>query len=293
VLVSFERTMPQRIVDFLQCRPKRTFYCDIISSQLDADRFDYLLRDNLMTGARYGYYDLQWVLHALTIDRDVDRLAVDIKGISAVETYLQARFNMYRHVYFHKVVRSAEGMVKLALQRAKRLAVQRRIEWPRAGDAAYKALLGQQMNMGEFNELDDIAILHCFKLWAQQGDDPVLAMLCRGLLFRKTFKTIDLSSFEDPQKARAAYTAVERFVAENGGEPGYEMFFDQASGSGYETFADPNTASEILVRDSGGKPIPFGQVSPLSQVLSRQLMFRRLHIAPQWRDGAVEIVRAF
>src|SRR5438552_125035 len=83
-----------------------------------------------------------------------------------------------------------------------------RIEWPRAGDAAYKALLGQQMNMSEFNELDDVAILHCFKLWAQAADDPVLAMLCRGLLFRKTFKTIDLSRFDDPQKARSAYTAV-------------------------------------------------------------------------------------
>src|SRR4051812_14992304 len=235
VLRNHDTSMPQRIVDFLECRPRRTFFCDIISSQLDADRFDYLLRDNLMTGARYGFYDLQWVLHALTIDEACDRLAVDIKGISAVETYLQARFNMYRHVYFHKVVRSAEGMVKLALQRAKRLAVQRRLEWPRPDDAAYKALLGQRMSMSEFLELDDIAILHCFKLWSR-GPDSVLAMLCRGLLFRDVFKTIDLSRFEDPKDARAAITAIERHVADNGGEPGYEMFVDHASGSGYESF---------------------------------------------------------
>jgi HD superfamily phosphohydrolase len=147
VLADHDPAMPQRIVDFLACRPKRTFFCDIIASQLDADRFDYLLRDNLMTGSRYGSFDLEWVLHALTIDPSCDRLAVTTKGISAVETYLQARFNMYRHVYFHKVVRSAEGMVKLALQRAKRLAVQRRLEWPRPQDAAYKALLGQRMTM--------------------------------------------------------------------------------------------------------------------------------------------------
>jgi HD superfamily phosphohydrolase len=273
--------------------------CDIISSQLDADRFDYLLRDNLMTGARYGFYDLQWVLHALTIEPSCDRLAVDIKGISAVETYLQARFNMYRHVYFHKVVRSAEGMVKLALQRAKRLAVQRRLEWPRPGDAggaAYKALFGQRMSMGEFVELDDIAILHCFKLWSH-GPDAVLAALCRGLLYRRVFKTIDLSRFEDPKDARAAITAVERYVAESGGEPGYEMFVDQASGSGYETFAggagdECGGESEILVRDRDGRPVPFGTVSPLSGVLSRQLMFRRLHIAAPWRDRAVEIVNS-
>jgi HD superfamily phosphohydrolase len=64
----------------LECRPKRTFFCDIITSQLDADRFDYLLRDNLMTGARYGFYDLQWVLHALTIEPSCDRLASTSRG---------------------------------------------------------------------------------------------------------------------------------------------------------------------------------------------------------------------
>ena len=102
----------------------------MLASQLDADRFDYLLRDNLMTGSRYGDYDLEWLLHALTIDESTGRLAVTWKGISAVEAYLQSRYHMYRNVYFHKVVRSAEGMVKLALQRAKRLAVQGRLEWP-------------------------------------------------------------------------------------------------------------------------------------------------------------------
>ena len=59
-----------------------------------------------------------------------NRFYLTRKGLSAVETYLFARFHMYRNVYFHKVVRSAEGMVKLALQRAKRLAVQGRLPWP-------------------------------------------------------------------------------------------------------------------------------------------------------------------
>jgi HD superfamily phosphohydrolase len=288
VLVDHDLAMPERIVAFLECRPKRTFFCDIISSQLDADRFDYLLRDNLMTGARYGAYDLEWVLHALTIDPSSDRLAVHPKGVSAVETYLQARFNMYRHVYFHKVVRSAEGMVKLALQRAKRLAVQQRLAWPPPADPAYKALLGQRMNMAEFNDLDDVSILHCFKLWVH-GPDAILAALCRGLLQRRVFKTIDLSRFEDPKDARSAVTAIERYVAEQGGEPGYEMFFDQPTGAGYESIAE----DEIIVRGDDGALTPFGNVSPVSRILDRQLMFRRLHIAPQWRDGAAKIASDF
>ena len=292
VLADHDRALPQRVSDFLACRPQRTFLCDIISSQLDADRFDYLLRDNLMTGSRYGGFDLEWVLHALTIDAATDRLAVTLKGISAVETYLQARFNMYRHVYFHKVVRSAEGMVKLALQRAKRLVVQRRLDWPRETDPAYKALLGQRMTMRELNDLDDVSILHCFKLWSH-GPDAVLAQLCRGLLFRQTFKTVDLSHFPDPRDARAVITALERHIAEEGGEPGYEMFYDQPSGAGYETLepGEDSEAAEIVVCGEDGSSALFADVSPLSGVLNRQLMFRRLHIATAWRDRAVEIVR--
>ena len=285
ILSAHDRAMPDRIVAFLDCQPKRTFFCDIIASQLDADRFDYLLRDNLMTGARYGSYDLEWVLHALTIDPASDRLAVDPKGISAVETYLQARFNMYRNVYFHKVVRSAEGMVKLALQRAKRLAVQQRLDWPRPNEAVYKALLGQRLSMEELNDLDDVAIMHCFKLWSRTAD-PVLASLCRGLLFRKVFKTIDLSRFEDPKDARSAVTAVERMIAEQGGEVGYEMFFDQPAES------ESSDVGEILVRQTDGKLTSFAAVSPLSQALNRQLLFRRLHVAPQWRDQAEGLINS-
>ncbi len=293
VLRGHDAMMPELLVQFFDCKPKRTFFCDIISSQLDADRFDYLLRDNLMTGARYGSYDLAWVIHALVVDEATDRLAVDAKGVSAVETYLQARFNMYRNVYFHKVVRSAEGMVKLALQRAKRLAVQRRLEWPRENEATYLAMLGQAMSIEQFNDMDDFAVMHCFKLWVH-GEDPLLASLCRGLLFREVYKTIDLSRIEDGKDARSAITAVEKMIADGGGEPGYEMFFDQVSGSGYETFAgdDRINAAEILVRQGDGTLLPFAAVSPMSAVLGRQLIFRRLHIAPQWRDRAQQIIQS-
>ena len=86
-----------------------------------------------------------WLLHALTVDRQGDRLAVHARGASAVEAFLQARYHMYRNVYFHKVTRTAEGLVKLVLQRAKRLAVQGRLSWPEAEDAVHSALLGRQL----------------------------------------------------------------------------------------------------------------------------------------------------
>src|SRR2546421_5204166 len=68
ILAKYEPTLPQRVSDCIACQPKRTFMSDILCSQLDADRCDYLLRDNLMTGSQYGDFDLRWLMHNLTID---------------------------------------------------------------------------------------------------------------------------------------------------------------------------------------------------------------------------------
>jgi len=290
ILVKHDKLMPERVVDFLQCKPKRTFACDVISSQLDADRLDYLLRDNLMTGSGYGAYDLGWLLHALTIDERGDRLAVTLKGVSAVEAYLQARYHMYRNVYFHKVVRSAEGMVKLALQRAKRLAVQERLEWPPRENAMQKALTGQRMSMRQFTELDDVSVLHCFKLWVASSD-KILSRLCHGLLYREVYKTIDLSRLNDPQRVREIATKAERAIADEGGEPEYEMFLDEPADTPYAVEA--GGGSEIMVRDhAAGKLIPFASMSPLTGVLNQQLTFSRIHVAKRWRDLVATAVKA-
>lgn len=290
ILFQHDKLMPELVVDFLRCKPRRTFYCDIIASQLDADRFDYLLRDNLMTGSNYGGYDLQWLLHALTVDEPSDRLAVTFKGVSAIEAYLQSRFNMYRNVYFHKVVRSAEGMVRLALQRAKRLAIQGRLE---TQPEVQKALIGQRLTMQEFTDLDDVSVLSSVKQWSR-ADDTVLASLCRGVLERKLFKTIDVSHLNAAVMSEAELVA-NQVVASAGGDVGYDLFIDQPTSTSYETYDPDQSAAgvEILVKDEIGKLQPFAAISPLAQMLDRQLMFRRIHVATEYRDAVKRSLHPF
>jgi HD superfamily phosphohydrolase len=278
ILFQYDKLMPERVLEFLQCKPKRTFFCDILSSQLDADRLDYLLRDNHMTGSRYGDYDLSWLLHALTIDPASNRLAVTLKGVSAVEAYLQSRQHMYRHVYFHKVVRSAEGMVKLALQRARLLLAQDRLDWPAKDSAVNKALLGQRLAIGEFQDLDDISVWHCFKIWTQSSD-VILAGLCRGLLFRGLYKTIDITNRFTGAAISQALAAAEAAIANAGGDPKFDLFFDEAvdpaaSGSG----------DEIMVIDGSGGARRFADVSPITQSLNSAMTFRRIHVKPRWKS---------
>lgn len=294
ILISLDPKLPHDIVGYLAGQSPQPFLCDILSSQLDADRLDYLLRDNLMTGSRYGDFDLGWLLRVLTVDRDSDRLAVTWKGINAVEAYLQSRYHMYRNVYFHKVVRSAEGMVKLALQRAKRLAVQERLAWPPRDHVVYKSLLGLKLTAAEFTELDDVSMLQCFKIWTTADDVP-LAAICKGLLHRRLFKTIDLTHIGSAERAREIALAAERSVEAAGGDSTYDLFYDEPADTPYETYpSDGSIAAggDILVIDPSGSAKPIGELSPFTQALNRQLTFRRLHVAPQWKDRvAAEIAK--
>ncbi len=280
-LSAYDAGLPQKVAGLLHGGTKPTLWSDILCSQLDADRFDYLLRDNLMTGSRYGGFDLTWLLHALSVDPQQVRLVVARKGVSAVETYLQARYHMYHNVYFHKVVRSAEGMVRLTLQRARLLATQQRLQ---ADEPVLQALLGRRLPTDVFLELDDVSLLYCFKRW-RNSEDAILSHLCRGLLDRNIYKTVDLSALS-PQEAQTQVKIALELVACGGGDADYDLFFDQPTDTPYETFVPQNISQgpEILVRDEAGNHFPFAHFSPLSAALNRQLTFQRLHVAPQWID---------
>ena len=283
--------MPDTVARLLGHDPQRDFFQDILSSQLDADRFDYLLRDNLMTGSKYGGFDLRWLVHSLAIDPGSSRLAVAIKGVSAVEAYLQARYHMYRNVYFHKVVRTGEGMVKLALQRGKRLIEQGRLAAPSERDGMLKALAGGQLTLDEFTDLDDIALMNWLKVWSN-CDDAVLARLCRGLLNRRLYKTVDLTALDDPARLGRARESAAHAVAAAGGDPEYDIFYDEPSDTPYEIYDGRNPASDIPIQHPDGRLSSFAAISPLTTALSRQLMFRRLHVAPQYRAAVESAVKS-
>src|SRR5207244_6989116 len=134
----------------------------------------------------------------------------------------------------------------------------------------------QNLSARDFNDLDDISIMHCFKIWAE-GDDATLADLCKGLLFRRLFKVIDISALEE-SKAQQAFAIATEVVKKTGGEADYELFLDEPARDGDEPF---ESADAILVKGPGGKVSSFAEHSPLVGALNRQLSFRRIHLAEQ------------
>ena len=86
----------------------------IVSSQLDVDRFDYLLRDSHFCGVKYRVYDLHWLIDCLCRKEEV--LCIDEKGINSVEHYIMARRLMNKNVYFHRVKCAAEYLLRVIFQ---------------------------------------------------------------------------------------------------------------------------------------------------------------------------------
>ena len=88
VLRSFSSDMVSDVASIFKGDFRRRALAQLVSSQLDVDRMDYLLRDSLMTGVKYGIYDLEWVLKSIEISEADDRLFVSARGVYAVEDYL-------------------------------------------------------------------------------------------------------------------------------------------------------------------------------------------------------------
>src|SRR5204863_1661350 len=126
---------------------------------------DYLLRDSLMSGAKYGIFDLEWIINGLASDEEADRVYVQARGIYAVEEYLQARYYMFRQVYFHRTLRSAEAVLRSIVRRALHLHENGVEVWHAAGTAFEKILKREVLTITEHLQIDDSDFVFHVKQW--------------------------------------------------------------------------------------------------------------------------------
>lgn len=120
VLKMFDPALPQKVANVIGKRPPNTILVNMLSSQIDVDRMDYLLRDSICVGVSYGRYDVDRLLKMIC--RDDNRLVIDYRGLLNAQEFLFARYYMYWQVYFHKTTRGFEMLLKAVWKRAKELA---------------------------------------------------------------------------------------------------------------------------------------------------------------------------
>jgi HD superfamily phosphohydrolase len=168
--------------------PKQ-FLHQLISGQLDVDRLDYLSRDSFFTGVSEGVVGYERILKMLTV-RD-NELVVEEKGINSVEKFLLSRRLMYWQVYRHKTVVASENMLVKIIERVQWLFTQKDNSVKTGGLLDYFLSNPQiklaDLDLNAYCNLDDTDILFAIKQW-QNNEDPILSILCKGLLNRKCFK---------------------------------------------------------------------------------------------------------
>ncbi|MDH5602454.1 MAG: HD domain-containing protein [Cyclobacteriaceae bacterium] len=174
----------------------RMFFNQLVNSQLDMDRLDYLKRDSYFTGVPEGHINSDRIIQLLNIKDD--RLVVEDKGIYTLENFLNARRLMYWQVYLHKTSLSAEQLLNNIIKRAKDLLNGNEIL---QGTESLLYFLNHQRSLEDFSKpdtleqfarLDDSDVWAGIKLW-QKHPDKILSTLCKMILNRDLFK-IQISS---------------------------------------------------------------------------------------------------
>lgn len=193
LLASVDDTFPEDVLAVLQ-HTGYPLLSSLVSSQLDVDRMDYLLRDAQNTGVIYGNFEHERLMRSLTpVD---DELVVRERGLGTAEQYVLARYFMYSQVYYHKVSRGAEMLLQKILSRARTL----------EGEGGPASLLPSHLAPGglrpllqkppqtlaveEYLRTDDAQVLSALSEWAARSKDPILADLSSRFLNRRLFKRL-------------------------------------------------------------------------------------------------------
>lgn len=246
ILVSLYKQLPQDVASIIQHTHPNRILIQMVSSQLDADRMDYLLRDSYMSGTTYGHFDMSRILRTMRI-RD-GKIVYKESGVQAIENYILARYHMYWQVYYHPTARSYEHLLQSVFQRVKDLyydgyVFQTHLHY-------LIPMLEHRFQVSDFVDLDEAVILYYFKEFTREKDF-ILSDLSSRFLNRHLFKYQQLKSQKNLMSIKAIAQA-------KGYHPDYYIVSDNQKQIPYLHYGESGELSEIEILDSEGclSPLP-------------------------------------
>jgi HD superfamily phosphohydrolase len=200
----------------------------LISSQIDADRMDYLLRDSYYTGTNYGSFDMERILRVLRPHEE--KVVIKHTGMHAVEDYIVARYQMYWQVYFHRVTRSAEVILRKIFERARDLYESGyHFRWQ---PTHFVPLFEGNISLKQYLALDEPTVMFYMKEWCKE-DDVILRDLSGRFMNRRLFKCVEyaeqVSSVEWKQELDELFRSI-------GIDPCYYLGVDSPSDLPYDVY---------------------------------------------------------
>ncbi|MDU4602373.1 MAG: HD domain-containing protein, partial [Staphylococcus warneri] len=185
VLSRVSDTFPQEVADVINKTHHNKLVISMISSQIDADRMDYLQRDAYFTGVSYGAFDMERILRLMRPSKD--EVLIKESGMHAVENFIMSRYQMYWQIYFHPVSRGGEVLLNNCLKRAKQL-YNEGYQFKKSPEDFIPFFEGT-MTIQQYVDLDEAVVLYYLKKWIDE-DDEILSDLSRRFINRDLFKYI-------------------------------------------------------------------------------------------------------
>ncbi len=260
---------------FKNTYPKK-FLHELVSSQLDTDRLDYLKRDSFYSGVAEGGVGTERIIKMLNVCKD--KLVVESKGIYSVEQFIVARRIMYWQVYLHKTVIAAEEMLKRVIKRAKeeyhRSAV---FVTPSLKIFFEKEIASIQDLTHEisdaFSKLDDSDIIVSLKEWANHSD-TVLSKLSKGILNRNIFH-IDISDKPfDKNKIAELKGKISRKYHISLSDASYFIFSDRIQNKAYSVGKE----NQISILMKNGRTADIAKASDLSNIIAMSQIVKKYYV---------------
>jgi HD superfamily phosphohydrolase len=251
---------------------KKPFLHQLVSSQLDLDRLDYLKRDSVFTGVYEGSVGIDRILKTMRVHKG--NIVIEKKGIYAIENYILARRLMYMQVYLHKTVLSADILMKKILERV-RFLYKKNINldhysphlryFIKSSRSARQKISDEMIN--HYLHLYDSDIFQCIKSW-QHSDDPVLADLCRRFQSRQLFRTTFLENNSNEAVKNAVRNETMKYLKKhelpNDEEAaGFYYAFDQSYSAAYRYENDG-----IWILEEQNKAVEFSKAADTQNIIA-------------------------
>ena len=254
-ILSISNTLAEYVASIISHSNKYPLLEQLVSSQLDVDRMDYLSRDAYFTGAAYGHIDYYRILRSMKIENN--KLCVRASGVHSIESYLMSRYHMYFQVYYHPVSRSYETILESIYKRIKDL-----VDEGKEIDAYIETFLKVINNNDDvlsYIELDD-AYVNGFIKQLTKSNDEILNKLSNSFVNRHLFKFIDLSD---------DYTEEEIEEIKNKFDSYYKRYYYlETSVSGVVYSKGKGTINDITVLLPNGKTKTLDKYSPIVKSLA-------------------------
>jgi HD superfamily phosphohydrolase len=301
VLRRIDGTLPEMVAALIETvNPKVPLWQkNLLASQLDVDRLDYLRRDSLFTGAGYGHFDWFRLLHTFTLHQTPGHEAELVwtdKALYAIEEYIFARFYMYQNVYLHKTTRGFEKMLQALWTHAQRLHADGRDVGLLPAVADFWQ--SPSPSIREYLALEEFVVLTQLQAWADHSD-AALSDLARRFFNRQRFAAVDVPVADNRanRDEREWQQALEELAAQHGFTPVQAYVLrDDVENTWFTAYVPGKDDSQFhtirLLVDAGEPPVEISQLlARLQAVTAESARPVRYYVPKELQPAALALRR--